>query len=211
MRSTRRAWALCSGILLYIAAWALAWMLAEVRLPTHMFPHALLGRGSTTAVLAEAGLIALLLSGLALFWSYLTVRSPKRGRRPTVAWFMAGLGSAWFVWLMAGVVRMSEKQSAADLPLAVLLFAANEPPLWGLLNMAALLQGTFLAGLLAAAHYRKLGGGRRARRHAMMPAYEPRLEESRPDEDSGWADTRPMPELPTPAQGLHLSMGQTGR
>lgn len=217
MISTRRAWALCSGILLYLAAWTLAWLLAEVRLPTEVFPHALVSRGSTQAVMGEAGLIASLLLGLALLWSYLTVRSPKRGRRPTVAWFFLGLGLAWFVCLLWGVYQLSEQQSSVEMPLPVLLFAANQPPLWGLLNTAALLLGVALAAFMASAHYRKLGGGtnRAAKGRAMMPPHEPRLEESFRSEDcsedSAWADTRPMSEMPEAAQGLHLRLGPTGR
>ncbi|MFY7867098.1 hypothetical protein [Roseateles sp.] len=213
MISTRRAWALCSGILLYLVAWSLAWLLAELRLPTELFPHALVSRGSTQAILIEAGLIALLLLALALCWSYLTVRSPKRGRRPTVAWFLSGLAAAWFVGLIWGVFNLSGRESSVELPLPVLLFSANEPPLWGLFNMLAVLLGVRLAAVWAAAHYRKLGGGTAggASRRAMMRSHEPRLEQSPDSEDSDWADTRPVPELRTPAQGLHLPMGQTGR
>ena len=204
---------MCSGLLLYLTAWSLAWLLAELRLPTELYPHALLIRGSTEAVLSEAGLIAALLLGLALLWAYLTVRSPKRGRRPTAGWFFLGLGLAWFGGLMGGVVRMSGLQAAAEMPLAVLLFAANQAPLWGLMNLLALLLGAGLAAGLAASHYRKLGGGgrRAVSTHAMMRAHEPRLEESPASEDSAWADTCPMSDLPTTPAGLHLSMGSTGR
>jgi MFS family permease len=212
MISTRRTWALCSGILLYLAAWTLAWLLAEVRLPTEVFPHALVSRGSTQAVVGEAGLIAVLLLGLAWLWSYFTVRSPKRGRRPTVGWFVLGLGLAWFVCLLVGVYKLSEQDGSLEMPLSVLLFSANQPPLWGLLNTLALLLGVALAGFFAAVHYRKMGGGARVLgARAMMRAHEPRLDESPSSEDSAWPDTCPMSEMPEAAQGLRLSLGPTGR
>jgi len=119
------------------------------------------------------------------------------------------------------VYKLSEQQSSVEMPLPVLLFAANQPPLWGLLNTVALLLGVAMAAFMAAAHYRKLGGGssRAEKGRAMMQAHEPRFEEpfrseDRSDdhsEDSDWADTCPMSEMPEAAQGLHLRLGPTGR
>jgi hypothetical protein len=214
-KDTRNLAALCSGLLLYGLGWSLAWLLADIRLPADVFPHALLRRGSLPAVLGEAGAIALLLFALSLVWCFFTMRSVKLGQRPTTAWCMAGLGLAWFAGLLAGVLTLTESSSAAEQSLVLLLFSATQAPLWGLLNALALLMGALLAGAWAGRHYRKLGGGQ-GRSRTINSSYARRRKKSSRNSaadsvEPGWVATRPLPELPPAAAGLHLPMGQTGR
>ncbi|MCV2353785.1 hypothetical protein LNV09_06355 [Paucibacter sp. B2R-40] len=217
MRDTRRLAALCSGLLLYGVCWTLAWLLADIRLPAHVFPHALVGRGSLGAVLGEAGAIALLLFVIALVWGYLTVRSPKLGQRPTTAWCLTGLGLAWFAWLLMGVFKLSDTQSVAERSIGILLLSATQPPLWGLLNTLALLLGAIIAGILAGKHYRALGGGQGRTINASYARRRDKFSRKTASKqapsgvDAGWPATRPMSELPEATGGLHLPMGQTGR
>ncbi len=214
-RETRNLTALCSGLLLYGLGWALAWSLADIRLPADLFPHAWFRRGSLAAVLSEAGAIAVLLFALSLSWCYFSMRSAKLGQRPTTAWCLAGLGLAWFAGLLIGVVTLSDAPSAAEQSLALLLFSATQAPFWGLLNALAMLAGALLAGAMAGRHYRKLGGGQ-GRSRTINSSYARRHKKSTPEStaaniEPGWVATRPMPELPPAAAGLHLPMGQTGR
>ncbi|WP_310387143.1 hypothetical protein [Roseateles sp.] len=203
---------------MYGVCWALAWLLADINLPADIFPHTLFSRGSFGTLLAEAGAIALLLFGIALVWGYFTVRSPKLGRRPTTAWCLAGLGLAWFVWLLIGVFQWSDIEAVDEQSFRVMLFSATQPPLWGLLNTIALLLGLGLAGVLAAKQYRKLGGGQ-ARSRTINSSYARRRKKSSKKSsvasaastEPGWVATRPMLDLPEARQGLHLPMGQAGR
>jgi hypothetical protein len=212
MRDTRRLAALCSGLLLYAVCWTLAWLIADIRLPADVFPHAWLGRGSFAAVLSEAAAIALLLFVIALVWGHWTVRSAKLGQRPTTAWYLTGLVMAWFAWLLMGVFKLAAAETVGERSLGVLLLSATQAPLWGLLNILALLMGATLAGSLAAKRYRAIGGGQG---RTISASYARRRDKSTPtsapDLDSGWLATRPMPELPEAAARLHLPMGQTGR
>lgn len=214
-RDSRNLTALGSGLLLYALCWALAWSLADIQLPADMFAHTLFRRGSLAAVLSEAGGIALLLFAISLSWCYFSMRSAKLGQRPTTAWCLAGLGLAWFAWLLIGVVMLSDTPSAAEQSLALLLLSATQAPFWGLLNALALLMGALLAGGLAGRHYRKLGGGQ-ARSRTINSSYVRRRTKSSRNAaadrvEPGWVATRPMSELPPAAAGLHLPMGQTGR
>ena len=214
MKDTRSFAALCSGLLLYGVCWTLAWLLASIQLPGEMFPHTIWSRGSLGSVLSEAGAIALLLFAIALIWTYLTVRSPKLGKRPTTAWCLSGLGLAWFAWLLMGVFKLSAIETPTEQSIDVLLLSATQPPLWGLLNAVALLLGATVAGILAGQQYRKLGGGMGRSNNA---SYASRRDESKqtsasskPD-DAVWLATRPMSEMPETTGRLHLPMGQTGR
>jgi hypothetical protein len=214
-RDTRNLTALCSGLFLYGLGWALAWSLADIRLPADLFPHAWFRRGSLGAVLSEAGAIALLLFALSLSWCYFSMRSAKLGQRPTTVWCLAGLGLAWFGGLLIGVLTLSDTPSAAEQSLALLLFSATQAPLWGLLNALALLTGALLAGAFAGRHYRQLGGGQ-GRPRTINSSYARRRKKSSRESvaasvEPGWVATRPLPELPPAAAGLHLPMGQTGR
>jgi MFS family permease len=214
-RDSRGLTSLCSGLLMYGVCWAVAWLLADINLPADMFPHHLLSRGSVGTVLGEAGAIALLLFVIALVWSYFTVRSPKLGRRPTTAWCLAGLGLAWFAWLLIGVFQSSDIEAVGEQSLSVMLFSATQPPLWGLLNSIALLLGLGLAGVLATKQYRKLGGGQ-GRSRTINSSYARRRKKSSrksaaASAEPEWADTRPLLDLPEARQGLHLPLGQTGR
>lgn len=202
MKDTRSLTALCSGLLLYGVCWALAWLLASIQWPGDWFPHGLWSRGSLGAALSEAGAIALLVFAIALIWSYLTMRSPKLGQRPTTAWCLAGLGLAWFAWLLMGVFKLSETESAGEQSISVWLLSAVQPPLWGLLNTLALLTGAILAAVLAGRHYRQLGGGR-ARNTASYARNREDTKNLNSDsssgDDSAWLATRPMSDLPETA------------
>jgi hypothetical protein len=204
-------------LLLYGVCWTLAWLLADIRLSADVFPHVLVSRGSFGAVLSEAGAIALLLFVIALVWAYLTVRSPKLGQRPTTSWCLTGLSLAWFAWLLMGVFKLSDVQSVGEHSIGVLLLSATQPPLWGLLNILALLMGAIIAGILAGKRYRALGGGQGRTigaayaRRSRKPNRRANSGHAPSVAESAWVATRPMSDLPETSAGLHLPMGQTGR
>ncbi len=155
MKSLRRVSAVLSGVLLYSTAVLVSGILAELEWP-RFFYAALGGRTSLAVLVVESLLIALPVFGLALAWSYVTVRPPKLGRRPTTAWCLGGLGLAGFGWLVFGVYDMAQTPDAFNQTLGKLLLSSSTPPLWGLLNVLAVLLGTVLAGTLARQRYSQL-------------------------------------------------------
>ncbi len=155
MRSLRRGSAVISGVLLYSSTVLFSGVIAELEWP--QFFYAALGGRTSLAVLAvESLLIALPVFGLALAWSYVTVCPPKLGRRPTTAWCLGGLGLAGFGWLVFGVYQMAETPDAFDQSLGKLLLSSSTPPVWGVLNLLAVLLGTVWAGTLARQRYSQL-------------------------------------------------------
>lgn len=148
MRNMRRLGAFCSGLILYSAAVGLSRTLDDLRLPRGVY--ALFGgRGSLPVVVGEALAIGLVLFVMALAWSYVTVKPPKRGRRPTTAWCVGGLGLAWLAWLVYGAIDFSLAPQMSSQPLLTLLLSSSAPPLWGLLNIVGVLTGALMAGSLA--------------------------------------------------------------
>ena len=146
--SLRRLWALLSGLLLYCVVMLFVSTLAA--LPS---PAPLLSQLGLRAMLAQeigaATLLATPVFGLALVWSYLTIRPRQRGRRPTTAWCLGGLCLAWLAWLFYGLVHASENSALGELPLSTLLLSSSVPPLWGVLNVLAAMLGIVIAGALA--------------------------------------------------------------
>lgn len=155
MKSLRRVSAVFSGVLLYSTALLFSGVISDLEWP-RVFYVALGGRASLAALAVESLLIALPVFGLALAWSYVTVRPPKLGRRPTTAWCLGGLGLAGFGWLVFGAYQMAETPEAFNQSLGKLLLSSSTPPLWGLLNVLAVLLGTVLAGTLARQRYSQL-------------------------------------------------------
>jgi hypothetical protein len=152
MRNARRFKALVSGLLLYTTAAASSSRLVE--LPwSGDFYSALGGPRSELAILAVASLIALLMFGLALAWSYLTVRPSSPGRRPMTGWCIGGIAAAWFCWVVYGVVQVAASPGLNDMPISAWLLSPDMPPLWGMLNTLAIVGGVVLAGELT----RRLG------------------------------------------------------
>lgn len=150
MRDARRVGAFFSGLILYCAAIGCGILLARVSLPDAVY-KSLGGRDSLATVLSEAAVIGLLLFLLALVWSYLTVRprAKSKSRHTTTAWCLSGLGLAWLGWLIYGVVNFALNPLGAQTPMSALLFSADVPPLWGLLNVVAVVSGAVVAGMLA--------------------------------------------------------------
>jgi len=146
MRSSRRIRAFVSGLLLYGSALGLAVLLSALPWP-NAITGALGGSGSFGALLAQAGLTACLLFGLALCWAYLSLR--RQGRRATTAWCVGGLGLAWFIGLLFGVFQLSMDAANYQPSIGSVLLSATVPPLWGVLNVLALLAGILMAGRLA--------------------------------------------------------------
>jgi len=144
MRSARRAWAFVSGLLLYITAIWISGRLADLRLPREFYT-ALGGRYSVTTVLVESLVIALLMFGLALGWSRLTVRQPPPGRRPVTGWCLGGIATAWFGCAIYGTIHMALSWDLHDLPVGLWLLSSDMPPLWGVLNTLAVVGGVLLA------------------------------------------------------------------
>ncbi|WP_271007951.1 hypothetical protein [Paucibacter sp. B51] len=146
IRTARRIWSFVSGALLYLSALGLAHSLASQRWPLSL-QSLLGGSGSWTLQLAQAVLIAVLLYGMAWIWAYYTVR-PQRGhsRHPTTAWCLGGMGLAWLLALLAGVLEVSSRAGGYQPSLTGLLLSSTVPPLWGSLNGVAVLLAILSAG-----------------------------------------------------------------
>lgn len=149
MFSLRRLGALLSGLLLYCVVMLVVSTLASLPSPAPLLGQLGL-RPSLPQEIAAATLLATPVFVLALAWSYVTVRPYKRGRRPTTAWCMSGLGLSWLGWLLFGLLHASETSALGELPLSTLLLSSSVPPLWGLLNLLGAALGVLLAGALAA-------------------------------------------------------------
>jgi len=148
MRSVRRLGAIFSGLLLYSSVMGLSSALAKVRLPIQIYAP-LGGRTSMLAVILDATVIALLMALLALVWSHITVvpRGPlRRGHRPTTSWCVAGVAFGWLAWTIYGAINFSINPRTYVQPLYALLLSSNVPPLWGVLNVVAVLGAVLLAG-----------------------------------------------------------------
>lgn len=146
IRTARRIWSFVSGALLYLSALGLAHSLAGQRWPLSL-QNLLGGQGSWTLQLAQAVLIAALLYGVAWVWAFYTVR-PQRGhsRHPTTAWCLGGMGLAWMLALLAGVLEVSSRAGGYQPSLTSLLLSSTVPPLWGSLNGVAVLLAILSAG-----------------------------------------------------------------
>lgn len=148
MRSVRRVGAFFSGVLLYSSVMGISSFLAKLRLPIQIYAP-LGGRNSMLTVILEATVIALLMALLALVWSHLTVvpRGPlRRGHRPTTSWCVAGVVVGWLAWTIYGAIHFSLNPRSYGQPLYALLLSSNVPPLWGVLNVVAVLAAVLLAG-----------------------------------------------------------------
>ncbi len=147
MHDARRVGTFFSGLFLYIAAIAFAVMLADVHLPRDV--HSMLGgRGSLAVLGIEALLMALLIFAVALVWSFVTLKRPRKSRRTAIAWFMSGIGAAWLGGLIYGVFHFALNPPSFQ-TMTNLLLASDSPPLWGLLNIIAVICAALLANLLA--------------------------------------------------------------
>lgn len=148
MRSVRRVGAFFSGLLLYSSVMGISSFLAKLRLPLQIYAP-LGGRNSMLSVIAEATVIALLMALLALIWSHVTVvpRGPvRRGHRPTTSWCVAGVAFGWLAWTIYGAIYFSLNPKTYGQPLYALLLSSTVPPLWGVLNVVAVLIAVLLAG-----------------------------------------------------------------
>ncbi|WP_397534808.1 hypothetical protein [Roseateles sp.] len=146
--SLRRLGALLSGLLLYCVVMLFVSTLAALPSPAPLLSHLGL-RAMLAQEIGAATLLATPVFGLALVWSYVTIRPSQRGRRPTTAWCLGGLCLAWLAWLFYGLVHASENSALGELPLSTLLLSSSVPPLWGVLNMLAAMLGVIQAGTLA--------------------------------------------------------------
>jgi len=123
-------------------------LLADLRLPQEAYA-ALGGRNSTLVQFCEAFAIALVLLLLSLVWSYVTVRPPRKSRHTTTSWLLSGIGLAWLGWLIYGVFYFALHPRNYSQGMGALLLSSAAPPLWGLLNIVAVVSGAVLAGVLA--------------------------------------------------------------
>lgn len=145
MKAARRSVAFFSGVLLYSFATGAAMQYAGIGLPRSVYV-ALGGRNSLPVMLGEALAIAVLLFALATLWAYVTLRPTRRRHRPYVGWMMAGIGLAWAGWLMFGAFSFALKPRAYSAPLPNMLLSSNAAPLFGALNIFAVLGGAWLGG-----------------------------------------------------------------
>ena len=146
MRGVRRLIAFISGLLLYCTAIGLAYLLIDVWLLRALRP--MFGTYNNTLYAVSAA-VALLIFGLSVGWSFLTVRVPAGSRRPTTAWCLAGIGAASLGWVLVGAFGLALRPSGGPLSLIDLLLMPGTPPLWGPLNGLAVLCGALLAGAMA--------------------------------------------------------------
>ena len=155
MKNMRRIGALFSGMILYSAALGVADVLSGVRL-SREFYAAVGGRAGMPVVIGQAVLIGLLLFLLSLGWCYLTMKPPRRGRRPTTAWCLSGLALGWLGWLVYGVFYLSAAMKATNLPVITLLLSSTMAPMWGVLNIVGVFAGAVLAGRIVRKYRHRL-------------------------------------------------------
>ncbi|NCT84192.1 MAG: hypothetical protein GXC94_13675 [Comamonadaceae bacterium] len=166
MKAARRSIAFVSGVLLYCFGAAAALKYASTGLPRQVYVQ-LGGRNSLPVMLGEAVAIAVLLFIVASIWAYLTLRPQRRRHRPYVAWMLSGVGTAWAGWLIFGAFSFALKPRAYSAPLQNMLLSSNAAPLFGALNIFAVVAGVWLAGHLAKRRQLGLPSSRsQARPHA---------------------------------------------
>lgn len=163
MKAARRSVAFFSGLLLYCFGAGAAMKYASTGLPRQVYVQ-LGGRNSLPVMLGEAVAIALVLFTVALIWAYVTLRPQRRRHRPYIAWMMSGVGAAWAGWLVYGAFSFALKPRAYSAPLQSLLLSSNAAPLFGALNIFAVIAGVWLAGYLAKRRQLKLPSSRSRRR-----------------------------------------------
>ncbi|WP_144006813.1 hypothetical protein [Pelomonas sp. KK5] len=154
MRDMRRVGAFVSGLFLYVTALVCASMLGGVQVPRELAKR-LGGRDSVQFVLIVALAIALVVFLLALVWSSLALRLPPKSRRPVNAWFYGGIGVAWLVGLVYGAINFALVPRSYQ-TISTLLLSSNVPPLWGVLNILAVIGASLIGGGVA----RRLAGRR---------------------------------------------------
>lgn len=145
MKAARRSIAFFSGVLLYCFCAGAAMKYASTGLPRQVYVT-LGGRSSLQVMLGEAVAIAVLLFIIATIWGYLTLRPQRRRHRPYIAWMMSGVGAAWAGWLIFGAFSFALKPRAYSAPLQSMLLSSNAAPLFGALNIFAVIGGVWLAG-----------------------------------------------------------------
>jgi hypothetical protein len=148
MKAARRSIAFVSGALMFCFGTAAAMQYAKTGLPRHVYTM-LGGRNSLQVMLGEALAIALVLFVVAAIWAYVTLRPSRRRHRPYLAWFMAGIGLAWAGWLIFGAFTFALKPRSYSAPLQTMLLSSGAAPLFGALNIFAVLGGAFVAGRVA--------------------------------------------------------------
>ncbi|MFT7722667.1 MAG: hypothetical protein QM788_07525 [Roseateles sp.] len=148
MKAARRSIAFISGALLFSFCIGAAMQYASTGLPRSVYLQ-LGGRNSLPVMLGEAVAIAVALFAVSLLWSYATLRPARRRHRPYVAWMMSGVGMAWAGWLIFGAFSFALEPRAYSAPLQTVLLSSSAAPLFGVLNIFAVLGGTWLAGRLA--------------------------------------------------------------
>ncbi len=163
MKAARRSIAFFSGLLLYCFGAGAAMQYANIGLPRQVYVQ-LGGRNSLPVMLGEAVALALILFVVAVVWGYLTLRPQRRRHRPYIAWMMSGVGAGWACWLIFGAFSFALKPRAYSAPLQNLLLSSNAAPLFGALNIFAVLAGVWLAGTLAKRRQLKLPSSRSKRR-----------------------------------------------
>ena len=188
IRTARRIWSFVSGALLYLSALGLAHSLASQRWPLSL-QSLLGGSGSWTLQLAQAVLIAMLLYGMAWVWAFYTVR-PQRGhsRHPTTAWCLGGMGLAWLLALLAGVLEVSSRAGGYQPSLTGLLLSSTVPPLWGSLNGVAVLLAILSAGRWSA----RLRRQRKARQSQLNSQLSSQLDSDLDSDLDSELDSRPQ-------------------
>ena len=147
MHDARRAGAFFSGLFLYCAAIGCASMLADIHLPRDIAAR-LGGRDSLSVVGVEALCLALLVFLGSLPWAYLSVKPARKSRRTSTPWFLSGVGLGWLGGLLYGTFYFALNPRSFE-SMNRLLLASDAPPLWGLLNILAVVSAAVLADKLA--------------------------------------------------------------
>lgn len=168
MKAARRSIAFFSGVLLYCFGAGAAMKYASIGLPRQVYVQ-LGGRNSLPVMLGEALAIMVLLFILATIWGYLTLRPQRRRHRPYIAWMMSGVGAAWAGWLIFGAFSFALKPRAYSAPLQSMLLSSNAAPLFGAMNIVAVVTGVWLAGRWAKKRQLGLPSTRSRRRPVEEP------------------------------------------
>ncbi len=147
MHDARRAGAFFSGLFLYCAAIGCASVLADIHLPRAIAAR-FGGRDSLSVVGFEALCLALLVFLGSLPWAYLSVKPARKSRRTSTPWFLSGIGLGWLGGLLYGTFYFALNPRSFE-SMSRLLLASDAPPLWGLLNVVAVICAAVLADKLA--------------------------------------------------------------
>lgn len=138
---------LISGALLYSLAVYVGGYLAAIAIPSAYFDF--FGANKVLAlVVEEAFVYALPIFVLAAVWGYVSIRPLRATHRKATLWCLVGVAAAWLGWTLQTLAYFASNPSPNQFPLEALALQVLVPPVWALLNLAAVPCGVMFAGWL---------------------------------------------------------------